>query len=316
MDKPFAIVAREILKRYDPIEFAIGYGSGVFPQAGHDGKRQLDFIFGVEDTKEWHRQHIEKNRGDYSGVIWVDTFLGMAFDLFGLNVDSHFIPWLQEKGAGIYYHPFVKHGEDRIKYGVISVDRIVNDLREWTTLYVAGRMHKPVKVLHWNDEIEGAAERNLEHALHTALLMLPNTFTEEALYMTIAGLSYTGDSRMAIGENPGKVGNIVSQDMGGFHNLYYPLLDAAQGVTMEGVVRQDDTAGWREHLYDSLPVSVRDNVRNVDFDAPMAMQRPLKRAIRKIVAASSTGQTLKGVVTAGLGRSLRYGLAKVGKRFS
>jgi mitochondrial translocator assembly and maintenance protein 41 len=313
MDKPFAIVAREILKRYDPIEFAIGYGSGVFPQVGYGGKQpQMDFIFGVDDTQAWHVRHFERNKKDYSGmVLAVDTFLGTF-----TNSDFRLSSWLQDKGAGIYYHPFVQHGEDVIKYGVISVDDVVRDLKEWDTLYVAGRMHKPVKVLHWNDEIEGAAERNLEHALHTALLMLPTTFTEEALYMTIAGLSYTGDSRMAIGENPGKVGNIVSQDMDGFHNLYYPLLDAAQGVEVEGVVRQDNSAGWREHLYNSLPASVLERIEDVDFDSPMAMQRPLKRAIHKIVSASSTGQTLKGLVTAGLGRSLRYGLAKVGKRFS
>ena len=37
--------------------------------------------------------------------------------------------------------------------------------------------------------------RNLESALTAALLLLPATFTEEELFLEIAGLSYTGDFR-------------------------------------------------------------------------------------------------------------------------
>lgn len=34
-----------------------------------------------------------------------------------------------------------------VKYGVISVDALCKDLLDWETLYVSGRMHKPVSVL-------------------------------------------------------------------------------------------------------------------------------------------------------------------------
>ena len=37
--------------------------------------------------------------------------------------------------------------------------------------------------------------RNLVSALTTALLLLPSSFTEEELFLAIAGLSYTGDFR-------------------------------------------------------------------------------------------------------------------------
>lgn len=33
-----------------------------------------------------------------------------------------------------------------IKYGVISTDSLIDDLIHWKTMYVAGRLHKPVGI--------------------------------------------------------------------------------------------------------------------------------------------------------------------------
>lgn len=36
-------------------------------------------------------------------------------------------------------------GARMIKYGVVSVQTLCADLRDWRTLYLSGRMHKPVR---------------------------------------------------------------------------------------------------------------------------------------------------------------------------
>lgn len=54
---------------------------------------------------------------------------------------------------------------------------------------------------------------NFIAAVHTALLLLPENFTEEQFYMTLASISYTGDHRMTYGENPKKISNIVSKNI-------------------------------------------------------------------------------------------------------
>ena len=75
---------------------------------------------------------------------------------------------------------------------------IVFYLVDWETLYVAGRLHKPVNVLELDGgraDLDGALRRNLAGALSTALLGLPANFGERDLYLAIANISYTGDLR-------------------------------------------------------------------------------------------------------------------------
>lgn len=49
-----------------------------------------------------------------------------------------------------------------------------------------------VEILRSNEIMKDAQLQNLKHAITTALLLLPSSFTEEELFKTITSISYTG----------------------------------------------------------------------------------------------------------------------------
>ena len=75
-----------------------------------------------------------------------------------------------------------------------------------------------------------ALKMNLNNAVHTALLLLPESFTEEEFYLKITGLSYVGDFRMWVGEDKNKVKNIVLGNFEHFRKLYANILNSLQHV--------------------------------------------------------------------------------------
>lgn len=113
-----------------------------------------------------------------------------------------------------------------------------------------------------------ANQVNLASALRTSLLLLPESFTEVQLFETIAGLSYRGDFRMKVGENPHKVRNIVAAQLPSFRSLYGGLLKSfwksvhTIGEDGNGVrlMRQDQSASVRASTASRLPKGLRDKV--------------------------------------------------------
>ena len=77
---------------------------------------------------------------------------------------------------------------------MISSSSFIADLLDWEWLYVSGRLHKPVMPLiePKSSTIRSAIQLNLQNAIHTTLLLMPEAFQEDTLYRTVAGLSYSG----------------------------------------------------------------------------------------------------------------------------
>jgi translocator assembly and maintenance protein 41 len=172
----------------------------------------IDFIFGVSYSQHWHSLNLTQHRDHYSG-------LG--------SLGSYVVSQVQDRwGAGVYFNPYVTVNGTLIKYGVVNIDTLCSDLSCWDTLYLAGRLQKPVKILRDHPRVRLANQMNLLSALRVAMLLLPSTFTEHQLYSTIAAISYMGDIRMALPtEDPKKVNNIVSAQMANFRQLYAPLIE-------------------------------------------------------------------------------------------
>lgn len=78
-----------------------------------------------------------------------------------------------------------------IKYGVVGADVLLRDLRTWDTLYIAGRLHKPVLHLRRDAELSAAAEANVAAALAAGLLLLPGRFSTEVWAM-LSGRRWQG----------------------------------------------------------------------------------------------------------------------------
>lgn len=356
-----------------PVRYAFAYGSGVFPQSKPDGHvasaaeiarvhpkappavqkaqsgtpKMIDFIFGVTFTQHWHSLNLNQHRDHYSA-------LG--------SLGSGAVSYVQDRmGAGVYFNTHVTVNGTLIKYGVVNIDTLCRDLTEWDTLYLAGRLHKPVKILRDDPRVRLANQMNLLSALRAALLLLPEKFTEMELYNTIAGISYLGDPRMTLPtENPQKVSNIVGNNFVNFFRLYDPLLQALPNVSFDTKdkgsefnrnIRQDMDPLRRGNMVRRLPKAFRSKlyfqyqrkfeIPQVEFDAMMGtdassgsskkvvgsggfemrianddaaeLRGHVRKVIKNTIGWPSTTQSLKGLLTGGVKKSLGYVWEKVEK---
>jgi mitochondrial translocator assembly and maintenance protein 41 len=370
INEEFKESLRQMLWKFRaPIRYAFAYGSGVFSQYSatnpppssksphpnppdaivnwqKGGGKVIDFIFGVSHTQHWHSINMQQHPEHYS---------------FIRSFGSGLVTKIQDDiGAGVYFNPYIIVNGTMIKYGVVHLDTLQKDLSQWDTLYLAGRLHKPVKILRDDPKVRLANQINLISALRTALLMLGPKFTEQELYTKIAGISYMGDPRMDFkGEDPNKVRNIVSNQLANFRLLYAPLVEELPNVEYNDSraqsqewlldtgsncgMRQDMDPKRRGNMVRRLPVSFRNKIymeyrkkwqipgaefnrmmeesKDEDeagfkrreggkFDQRIATEDDLKeaavRAIQQTVRWPSWTQSIKGFVTAGPSRSLRY----------
>ncbi|KRZ73986.1 Mitochondrial translocator assembly and maintenance protein 41 -like protein, partial [Trichinella papuae] len=237
------------------VSMMFAYGSGVIAQRNSEIKRNMiDFVVVVDKPLEWHRENLKLNSSHYSMLRYIG-----AERLTKLQTDY---------AARVYCNTMVRVGEFFIKYSVIKTSHLISDLIDWKSLYISGRLHKPVRVLipPTSRELEEACKMNLKNACRMALLILPEKFNEEQLYTTIASLSYWGDIRMKIAENKNKVANIVQQNMRQFADMYEPILNnlyeeiplTRSGQTFNHLLTTDNIF----HLLEFLPSQVLFEIEN------------------------------------------------------
>lgn len=297
------------------VVYCFAYGSGVFRQAGGTAPTMVDLMLVVDDSVGFHRDNLAANPGHYSSL----RHLGPA--AVAAVQTSAF-------GARVYFNTHVPAPDGRTvyKYGVTDVRDFRRDLLSWRSLYVAGRLHKPVLTLvDGPGDVPGLVARNLESAVRAALLQLPGSFAEPDLYAAVAGLSYTGDFRMVVGEDRHKVANIVRPQLHRFRSLYGPAVrsvadaltvdrgrqSAAQDKTVDGTVRH--LRRLPDHLKRAMSVDEDGRLRELAERGADHVGRAVRAGVSRIVFRSSVTQSLKGIPTAGLVKSVVYSYGKLNK---
>ncbi|KAJ0016799.1 hypothetical protein Pint_11923 [Pistacia integerrima] len=239
------------LKAVPSVEFCCVYGSTLHPN-NKDKSAMVDYILGVSDPLQWHSQNLKMNADHYAS--WL-RLLGRA-KLITQIAD--------EIGVGVHFNPFVTWNDKMLKYGVVGMHDLVQDMLNWERFYLSGRLQKPVclpdfpfflykflsfllnfcgliyqyylpisgslvllvqvHILVDNLDIANTNSVNLRAALSAALLLLPSKFTQEDLFAKICSLSYMGDLRMLFAEDKKKVKRIVQGQFDLFHSMYKPFL--------------------------------------------------------------------------------------------
>jgi translocator assembly and maintenance protein 41 len=201
----------------------------------------VDFVFVVDNSIKFHDENLKINSSHYSSLK---------------HLGPYYLTRIQNDiSSGCYYNTLVQLDLDDksrvlMKYGVMSEEALIRDLYDWDYLYVSGRLQKPVKIIKKpttstatstatasgvgvdlnysfdsiNKSIDVALQTNLKNALHASLLLMPEKFTLNELFLTVASLSYTGDFRMVVGENKNKIANIVTPQLAKFVELYKPYI--------------------------------------------------------------------------------------------
>lgn len=301
--------ASEILSSLPPAPFAFAYGSSIVPQDDAPQRRMIDLIVAVENAEAWHAQNLERNPSHYARAL---SHLGAGR-----------IAEVQRAGAAVYFNTILQAPHARsFKYGVVTVSDLQHDLQRWDSLYLSGRLQKPVVTLTTAPPgLQAALRSNVEAAAAAALLTLPERFAEKDFYAAIAGLSYTGDVRMRLAvEVRSKVGDLVRGNMARFRALYREVAckgEVARGG--DGVWRRGVDADCQRRLFRLLPNGVRQRVtvelggKEVEVVEVARVGRAVAAAVGGIVARSSISQAVKGIATAGVGTSVRYVAAKIGR---
>lgn len=209
----------------------------------------LDFMFAVTHADHFHSINMHQFPSHYP--------------LHTRILGSDYVSRVQSVAPGVWFNAYIPSHGVNIKYGVTTLDNLCSDLLNWDSLYLAGRMHKPLRIIKDDARVRLNQQVNLFSAIRAALLTLPQQFSERELYERIAGISYSGDPRMVLpAENRGKVGNIVRKQEAQFNELYKRLVVSLPGVHwgLNGI-EQDMNPLTREKHLRKLPKRLLDGVK-------------------------------------------------------
>merc|ERR1712232_1124626 len=133
------------------------------------------------------------------------------------------------------------------------------------------------------------------------------------LLESVVRLSYDGDVRVGIGEDPRKIQNIVRAQHSHLWRIYKPMLtdlgiesDSSSASVQKDdvIIRLDASTQFQQRLFSQLPMKLQTRLGPCSSYQILENRELLRRTLRDIVRPASLQQTVKGVFTAGMTRSL------------
>ena len=352
------------------IKFAFAYGSGVFEQLENKPKlasTMVDFVFVVDDSIRFHDENLTLNyshysalkhlgpyyltriQNDFGAACYYNTLVPLKIEdttfliKYGVISEEALIRDLYDwdylymsgrlhKPVKIIKRTSKTQSDPTLKFNTINqTSNIINKEEEEAALNSESFTFES-----FNKSVDMALQTNLRNALHTALLLLPESFTLEELFLCITQLSYSGDLRMIVGENKQKCFNIVRPQMDRFTDLYKPyLIKESFEKYLEcnfesGKMNQYLNQATIYHHLNQLPKNLMLNIINSKFRRThhydleeyifklanrIDYKEVIGEAVSAIVKYSSTVQSLKGVLTAGMLKTVNYSMRKLNKMF-
>ncbi|CAI7873340.1 unnamed protein product [Closterium sp. NIES-54] len=264
----------------------------------------VDFILVVDDPLSWHAEvsrwiilisdRINGIRyySDVTPGLLVLVLLVFPVVLLMLPTPAAFIPFPCRVDLPFTRPTSSSHSRqvvaaaDRVGVGV-HFNPTSTSVVAFTSLYCC----LSVEILIPHDHILSLQSHNLRAAVAAALLLFPQTFTEHELYEAICRISYTGDVRMALAEDPNKISRIVAGGFHHFRSLYRsslqhfvnsgclhcipstPAESSGTGLQNNRLIGQEISTTCRQYLIQHIPASIRASLSHRLLPTPPYLPR-------------------------------------------
>lgn len=147
----------------------------------------------VDDSKEFHKKNLSKNKDHYTVISRYSRALdiNLLFTNFGAKIHFNEVSMKTPEYMKMLEDSDEEYEEEiiRFRYGVITMDNLLRDLKYWETLAVSSMMQRPIKpiiICEKHPEIwETHTSYNLKSAIAYAALTTHNGFEERDLYTSV-----------------------------------------------------------------------------------------------------------------------------------
>lgn len=284
---------QQLIKELPPVDYVIGYGSGIYKQNGYDknDNPDLDIIVSVDDFNTWHKCNMLMNPEQYSTISKSVLKQKTQPNSFFKNLSS----------------TKFNYDDTGIKMMVVSTEILLRDLKTWGHFTLAGRLQKPIEVFKSSSELEEEIIINRGNAVLATLLMdVRDWIPENEFYQEIVSLSYSNDIRkIANCENKNKEKNIVDGALEFFKTIY------GDNIQNGHIANYNPRA-----LVDSLPQNLLDYIKIYQHNngekrlSRAELSFILSKYFKKVNIANSILLAQRCFLTVGPVKSVSHVLAK------